>query len=96
MRPSIGCALRDLGNDTEKLAPAAAAGQTKDMTTMTMAQKSKDLFDDIRDSFTTGNVISDPLGETLNKFPVDDSIRGNSRLFAGEGARATLIQSFLR
>jgi penicillin amidase len=36
------------------------------------------------------------LRETLNKYSMGENTSGNPRLFAGEGARATLVQSFLR
>jgi hypothetical protein len=32
--------------------------------------------------------------ETLNKYSMSEDTSGDSRLFAGEGARATLVQSF--
>jgi hypothetical protein len=32
--------------------------------------------------------------ETLNKYSMDENRSGNPMLFAGEGARATLVQSF--
>jgi hypothetical protein len=34
--------------------------------------------------------------ETLNKYSMSEDTSGDSRLFAGEGARATLVQNFPR
>jgi hypothetical protein len=47
-----------------------------------MAQQVKTLSDGMRASFRTGNLISNGCGEG----------RGNFGQFAGEGARATLIE----